>query len=393
MTVAAPTLYWYQLDVETYIPTYFTQLDTSVRALCAANSVTAPPTLLSALASGGYVSAWLSGTDKGVRSLCTVLSVTPPIALNQTAGQFESTYLQSLDTAVRALCNAGGAYTGPLDIVGGAVVAYGQRALSSAKRGSALYTIRRDSDNTTQSFNSDATTGDAPSAAISAFIGGGNGFSTLWNDQSGNSNNVAQAIAANQPQWTANVVNDHPSIIFDGLATFLETASDASFANGQYSAFAILNCTDLNKTFLSGIDYSLEIGAFFAFECQGNPGAAYAPYCDAADGLGNEAGTVFADSAVSSGYVLIDAQWQVGQRVGAVNGSAVAPIGLPFDSGTTVGTISGIFCVGTDDAGATSGRIFAGAVAELIIYPAIVSGSNLASLRQNIAAYYGITLA
>lgn len=82
-------------------------------------------------------------------------------------------------TSVTAVSSVGSAgvtivpetgYEGPLDIVAGAVVAYGQRALSAAKRGTALYTIKRKTDDATQSFSSDATTGAAPSSEITAFI-------------------------------------------------------------------------------------------------------------------------------------------------------------------------------------------------------------------------------
>ena len=75
--------------------------------------------------------------------------------------------------AIAQLSAAGGTapYTGPLDIVAGAVVAYGQRALSAAQRSSALYTIRRDSDDATQVFSSDAITGDAPLESIASFLG------------------------------------------------------------------------------------------------------------------------------------------------------------------------------------------------------------------------------
>src|SRR5882724_10471385 len=112
-------------------------------------------------------------------------------------------------------------YIGPLNLVPGSVVAYGQRALSAAKLGSALYTIREDAGDTTQSFNSDVVTGDAPVAAITSFLAGASGFVTVWNDQSGNMSNALQVTAGLQPGWLASVTtNSKPGLSFiSDLAT------------------------------------------------------------------------------------------------------------------------------------------------------------------------------
>jgi hypothetical protein len=72
--------------------------------------------------------------------------------------------------AITVTVEAAPAYVGPLDLVPGAKIAAGQRALSAAMLGQELYTIRRTSDNTTQAFSSDAVTGAAPAAAEIAFV-------------------------------------------------------------------------------------------------------------------------------------------------------------------------------------------------------------------------------
>lgn len=83
----------------------------------------------------------------------------------------------------------GGEYEGPLDLVPGAILAHSiAHALSSAKRGTSLYTIQRTSDGSTQAFSSDATTGLAPSASIAAFIGSAS--FTAAGDLSSGSNSV-----------------------------------------------------------------------------------------------------------------------------------------------------------------------------------------------------------
>lgn len=64
------------------------------------------------------------------------------------------------------------AYVGPLDLVPGAVVAYSAaRALSADMLGQDALTIIRDSDDASNTYSYDATTGEVDSAAIETFIG------------------------------------------------------------------------------------------------------------------------------------------------------------------------------------------------------------------------------
>lgn len=106
--VAAPVLYWYQLDYGLYEPLYFQQLDTCVKSLCTANGVTQPVASWAYFSTGTLVNDWIYQVDTAVRSLCSLLSITPPanILSGKNTGQYESSYMSSLDTCVRALCNA-----------------------------------------------------------------------------------------------------------------------------------------------------------------------------------------------------------------------------------------------------------------------------------------------
>ncbi len=104
----APTLYWYQLDVGTYSPLYYKQLDTTVRELCVENGVTLPTANWYNWTTGTLVLTWASQIDTAVRALCVILSVTPPIesVINLTYGQFSPVYAKDLDICIRALCVA-----------------------------------------------------------------------------------------------------------------------------------------------------------------------------------------------------------------------------------------------------------------------------------------------
>lgn len=115
MTVTAPALYWYQLDVGTLAPNYYSQLNLAVAQLCAVNSVTAPTAPWYNPVSGTIVNDWHLQIDTAVRALSTALSVTPPSGsvINLTPGTETANYYASLDACVRLLCAASASGTAP----------------------------------------------------------------------------------------------------------------------------------------------------------------------------------------------------------------------------------------------------------------------------------------
>ena len=85
-----------------------------------------------------------------------------------------------------------------LDTYGSAAAAYSVRKLRTLYTGNAIR-VRRSSDNTEQDIGFDIN-GNLNESALTTFVGAGNGFVTTWYDQSGNSHNLAQSTALNQPQ-------------------------------------------------------------------------------------------------------------------------------------------------------------------------------------------------
>jgi hypothetical protein len=85
-----------------------------------------------------------------------------------------------------------------LDTYGGAAAAYSLRKLSSTYSGNAIR-VRRSSDNTETNIGFDGS-GNLDQAALTTFVGAGNGFVTTWYDQSGNGKNANQTSASNQPR-------------------------------------------------------------------------------------------------------------------------------------------------------------------------------------------------
>jgi hypothetical protein len=99
--------------------------------------------------------------------------------------------------------------------------AYSMRKLSSVYSGSALQ-VRRSSDNTTQDIGFTAG-GELDTVSLKAFVGSGNGYVSIWYDQSGNGKNLTQATNSRQPMLVASgVINreqSKPFIRFWGVVS------------------------------------------------------------------------------------------------------------------------------------------------------------------------------
>ena len=95
----------------------------------------------------------------------------------------------------------------------GASVAYSLRNLIDTTPN--VVRVRRSSDNTEQDFTATEIT----DGTLTTFTGVNDGFVTTWYDQSGNSNNAAQAAAANQPKLVSSGVveldNGKPCLNYD----------------------------------------------------------------------------------------------------------------------------------------------------------------------------------
>lgn len=109
-------------------------------------------------------------------------------------------------------------FVGVIDAVGiDAQVAYSTRKLRAAYTGSAIR-VRRSSDNTELDIG--FSNNELDTAALLAHCGAGNGFIVTWYDQSGNSRDVTQATAGNQPQIVSSgsvlTLGSKPTAQFDG---------------------------------------------------------------------------------------------------------------------------------------------------------------------------------
>lgn len=272
-------------------------------------------------------------------------------------------------------------YTAPLDIVSGAVVAYSQRALGSAKLGSALYTIREGAGDTTQSFSADAVTGEAPVSDIQTFLNSASGFITLWNDQGTTGANAAQATSSKQPEWTAGEVGGKPGNVFTHASLqYLASSLSATF-NGSMTAFIVAQSTAPGNQ-LFGMNGSDNNGNGYV--------AIKADSLDYYTDSNNfEIGGLF-DLTPDTNYHLRDfVLVNAGTEYKLDN--AALPENTVFDSGIPA-SISAPVAIGASDTTGSITNFWGGGIVEVIFYDGVLTTQQRDLIRQNIATYYGITL-
>lgn len=272
------------------------------------------------------------------------------------------------------------ALVGPLDLVSGAVFAVGHRALTVGWLGLPLYTLRRDSDDTEQAFVADVTSGEPPTAAITTFNGGGGGWMHIWNDQAGGGFDIYQEETAIQPQWIASVLNSKPGFRSTTSGNPPLSAFGIDFPNGGATIFMVANAdAEVQFLNLTGSTFDVYTGAT----------GGHLAYLDLND-LGN------ADAEVNypvltSAIKIIDGVVDFTTHSFRVNGvaavldsdgtSGVGPVGPILNTKATVRVH-----VGADAGTVTSSLI------EVIAYASVLTDAERLLVRQNIAAYYGVTL-
>lgn len=119
------------------------------------------------------------------------------------------------------LAGGGNPFTPILDLYSGATMGFSLLQISSAYTGDCIK-VRRSSDNT-EAFIA-FKNGALDTVALLAFCGSGDGYVTIWYDQSGNGKHATQVTALNQPQ-----IVDSGAVIIEGDKPTLNFAS--SFLN------------------------------------------------------------------------------------------------------------------------------------------------------------------
>ena len=136
----------------------------------------------------------------------------------------------------------------------GAAAAYSLRLLDNTYAGSAIR-VRRSSDNTEQDIG--FSSGELDTATLLTFAGAGDAFVKTWYDQSGNSNDAAQASTAIQPEIVSSgaviLKNGKPAVYFSSSSFILESTSATEFTGRLQNE---LYCVSSYDTINAGNQYA-----------------------------------------------------------------------------------------------------------------------------------------
>jgi hypothetical protein len=262
-----------------------------------------------------------------------------------------------------------GEYIGILDLYPSASGAYSLRKLRSAYAGSAVR-IRRSSDNTETDIGF-LSNGDFDSASAVSFCGAGNGFVVTWYDQSGNSRDVTNTTAANQPQIVSSGViisiNSKASMNFGGDDLLIRLAFGGS---NSVTAFSVFRNTSL-----------LNNPNVFSIGTNGNS-------TSKAFGLNSGTGfhRVFAGSSLQFNSTTIVNTHYLGFSLFNGASSQVALNGAASVTGDAGTNVAADFAIG---AGLASSNFMIGGIQEVILY-ATNQATNKAAIETLINSYYGI---
>jgi hypothetical protein len=251
-----------------------------------------------------------------------------------------------------------------LDTYTNAKVAFSVRKLSSAYSGNCIK-VRRSSDNTEQDIGFVGNVLDTTS--LLAFCGAGDGFVTVFYDQSGNALNATQSSSVSQPKIVSSgsvVLSPstsnpamHCSVAFHRFeitnfalpANFLQSLVYNRALTNETVGLSGLSSPYPYLVYLSGNDVYINTGSFNLF---------------GASSTGNKIAISYKKSGNNSGIYL--------------NGSQ---LGSEFNLGVSSGNLSYLF----DRAGASGGNYYSECVFWDTDKSADISGINI-----NTNTYYGI---
>lgn len=147
-----------------------------------------------------------------------------------------------------------------LDLYPYAAAAYSLRKLRTAYTGNAIK-VRRSSDNTETDIG--FVNNALDTATLLTFCGAGNGFVTIWYDQTGNNRHLVQATTANQPRvvntGAIEIINGKPAVNFDTTVKNLSVAY--GFPGPNNFIFDVLKTNDTKFVTYYGAGTTEIVGA------------------------------------------------------------------------------------------------------------------------------------
>lgn len=261
-------------------------------------------------------------------------------------------------------------------------VSYSLRQTSSSYSGPAIR-VRRSSDNTEQDIG--FTAGVLDQSALLAFVGAGNGFVTVWYDQSGFGRNATQTTQANQPRIVnAGVIetqNGKPAIFLNGTNSILRQTT-LSVSN-PYSINVVASRTASNGGYQRLINLS-STGDAYCFV-----GAYLTNY---ATFTGN--GAAWNDVAANTQNITIGNTSNILTATATSGASGLSPfvnsVAQNRKNGTT-STATG-FLIGAAYNGSNVSQLWTGYISEFEVFPSALSYEERQNLECNQSSFYSVTI-
>ena len=263
-----------------------------------------------------------------------------------------------------------------LNLYPGASAAYSLRKLDTGYAGSAIQ-VRRETDNVTQNIGFVNNLLDA--AALTAFLGSGDGRVSIWYDQSGNGRHLTSVIATEQPIVYAGGLytnNGVPYCKFDGSDDRMYLAFDPTTA-GVVSTFTVAISS-----------FSTAGTAVFLQQDQ-TPGSRIGQWARFSGGISQSiAFNTAQQNFTSNGITVTDSTPYVYTTIrrstdiqSYTNGSTG---GAVTTTGTPISNAAATVYIGRRSIGEALG----GLMSEIVLYPSDRT-STRAAIEQNIRNYYG----
>ncbi len=280
-----------------------------------------------------------------------------------------------------------------LDTYGGAAVGYSLRKLSSTYTGSAIR-VRRSSDNTEQNIGFDGS-GNLDTSALTSFVGAGDGFVTMWYDQSGAGVNVKQTNALGQPLIVLSGViytkNGKPAVYFSELSG--QRYMDSTSSVGSLPAFTLaavifpIKRNNYDKLFTIGIEATDSAISY----CMSNGGTAFdwqaGDFMMYGNGYTPLSPRIISNGASHPNNMMTQSFITMGtSNTKAFFNNVEIPYRVQLNGTPDINT--GIFTLGNNDASAATQQ-FGGYIQELILFKVNrIADRTPISTNQN--TYYSI---
>ncbi|MDD2675728.1 MAG: hypothetical protein PHF81_12690 [Flavobacterium sp.] len=266
--------------------------------------------------------------------------------------------------------------------------AYSLRKLSSSYLGSAIQ-VRRSADNMTQNIGFDSN-GNLDANSLTSFVGSGDGFLTIWYDQSGNGNNAIQNALLNQPKIiTTGVIersNGLPTIIFSG-SQFLVVNS--TVFNNDLTGCLVYNASSFNNRSGLARSWFNMNGIFGSEQPGGTTDFAYGIYNNRfTAGNGPSDNSIAGNTTVNDNSIRLHS-WTRNRTTGQINLYANGAIDGTANLNT--GTFSAVtsVAIGANQT-FTGGQVFYnGNVSELILFATVLTNPRQ-TIEYKQGLYYSV---